>query len=99
MIDSLIAEATAGGANGQSALVSSTNSKPPRVIVTPQFVHAVSSIVWAHCNRMATDLDAFAKHGKRSVVSVDDVKLCVRRNPALVEHLAEFAAGLKGKRR
>lgn len=33
---------------------------------------------------LARDLEAFAKHAKRSIVSIDDVKLAVRRNVALV---------------
>ncbi|KAI9343640.1 kinetochore component CENP-S-domain-containing protein [Obelidium mucronatum] len=63
--------------------------------VTPQYIHAVASIVWHQCNGMATDLEAFAKHGKRSVISADDVKLCVRKNPDMVDHLNDFAASLK----
>ena len=32
----------------------------------------------------AADLESFAKHARRTVVSTDDVKLCIRRNPTLV---------------
>ena len=34
------------------------------------------------------DLEAFAKHAKRSTVQADDVKLLVRRNRGLVRHSA-----------
>ena len=33
------------------------------------------------------DLEAFAKHAKRSTVQADDVKLLVRRNKGLVSHI------------
>ncbi|KAI8835279.1 hypothetical protein BJ741DRAFT_608611 [Chytriomyces cf. hyalinus JEL632] len=59
----------------------------------------------AQCGSLAFDLDSFSKHGKRSVVSVEDVKLCVRKNQpsknqpsknqAMVAYLADFAATLK----
>ncbi|KAJ3066543.1 hypothetical protein HDU98_010149, partial [Podochytrium sp. JEL0797] len=48
--------------------------------VTPQFIHAAASTVWLQTLTLGKDVDAFAKHAKRSVVSVDDVKLCVRRS-------------------
>ncbi|KAJ3294667.1 hypothetical protein BCR33DRAFT_712633 [Rhizoclosmatium globosum] len=66
--------------------------------VTPQFVHAVATTVWHQCNSMAVDLDAFSKHGKRTQVNAEDVKLCVRRNQALVDHLSDFQASLKDEK-
>lgn len=33
---------------------------------------------------LATDLEAFAKHAKRSTINAADVRLCARRNPSLV---------------
>ncbi|TPX58938.1 hypothetical protein CcCBS67573_g09121, partial [Chytriomyces confervae] len=42
------------------------------VAPTPQFVHAVTAVVLAQCGSLAVDLDSFSKHGKRSVVSVED---------------------------
>uniref|UniRef100_A0A3Q4N212 Centromere protein S n=1 Tax=Neolamprologus brichardi TaxID=32507 RepID=A0A3Q4N212_NEOBR len=35
----------------------------------------------------AKDLEAFARHAKRSIVSVDDVKLVARRSTALSIHI------------
>ncbi|KAI8833858.1 kinetochore component CENP-S-domain-containing protein, partial [Chytriomyces cf. hyalinus JEL632] len=60
------------------------------VTPTPQFVHAVTAVVLAQCGSLAVDLDSFSKHGKRSVVSVEDVKLCVRKNQALVMNTTFF---------
>ena len=36
------------------------------------------------------DLEAFAKHAKRSTVQADDVKLLVRRNKGLVSELVSL---------
>jgi hypothetical protein len=35
--------------------------------------------------RMGMDLEAFSNHAKRKTVSVEDVLLCARRNPQLLE--------------
>ncbi|KAG1254035.1 hypothetical protein G6F68_011051 [Rhizopus microsporus] len=40
---------------------------------------------------MAQDLESFAKHGRRSVISMEDVKLCARRNDTLYETISELA--------
>ncbi|KAI9007311.1 kinetochore component CENP-S-domain-containing protein [Gaertneriomyces semiglobifer] len=70
------------------------------VKASPHFLHALSLIVMSHAETMATDMEAFAKHAKRSTISVDDVKLCARRNESLSSTLHEFAEqrGLGKKR-
>lgn len=40
---------------------------------------------------MAQDLEAFAKHAKRTVVSMEDVKLCARKNDTLHDAISELA--------
>ncbi|KAI9206497.1 kinetochore component CENP-S-domain-containing protein [Polychytrium aggregatum] len=60
------------------------------VDITPQFIRAVSELVYQQAGHMGTDLELFAKHAKRSTIAVDDVKLCVRRN----EHALDAIAGL-----
>ena len=43
----------------------------------------------------ATDLESFAKHGKRSTVQTDDVMLLARRNDGLEQILKEAVEKLK----
>uniref|UniRef100_A0A5K3EZK9 Centromere protein S n=1 Tax=Mesocestoides corti TaxID=53468 RepID=A0A5K3EZK9_MESCO len=43
---------------------------------------------------LASDLEAFAHHAKRSTITVDDVSLFVRRNPHLRKFLEEKSAEL-----
>ncbi|KAI9016548.1 hypothetical protein CLU79DRAFT_763220 [Phycomyces nitens] len=40
---------------------------------------------------MGLDLEAFARHAKRSTISIDDVKLCARRNTGLYDLVSEKA--------
>uniref|UniRef100_A0A914RCT7 Centromere protein S n=1 Tax=Parascaris equorum TaxID=6256 RepID=A0A914RCT7_PAREQ len=49
--------------------------------VLAQVAHLVTD---ALCNTWPDDLLLFARHGKRSIVNVNDVKLLVRRNESLV---------------
>lgn len=62
-------------------------------------------MVWSQIDSSAEDLEKFAKHAGRKVVSTDDVLLLCRRNDALrelvegeVERAKEGASG-KRKRR
>ncbi|KAG2225422.1 hypothetical protein INT45_010058, partial [Circinella minor] len=52
--------------------------------VSTEFVASLADIVYSQAETMATDLEAFARHGKRSTISMEDVKLCARRNDGLV---------------
>eukprot|EP00960_Hanusia_phi_P070917 767428-Hanusia_phi.AAC.2 len=49
----------------------------------------------------STDMIMFAKHAKRSVVQIEDVRLCARRNPSLTERIDSFilSNNLKSKGR
>uniref|UniRef100_A0AAY4CWG3 Centromere protein S n=1 Tax=Denticeps clupeoides TaxID=299321 RepID=A0AAY4CWG3_9TELE len=51
-----------------------------------QAVAAIAETAFRQCDTFAKDLEAFAKHAKRSSVSVEDVKLLARRSTALVSH-------------
>ena len=44
------------------------------------------------------DLEAFAKHAKRSTVQADDVKLLVRRNKGLVSESVSLLQGFQWSR-
>ncbi|RKF64836.1 Inner kinetochore subunit mhf1 [Erysiphe neolycopersici] len=49
----------------------------------PQFIGALTEMVWAQIENVAMDLEAFARHAGRSTVGTDDVLLLTRRNEAL----------------
>ncbi|KAL8606503.1 hypothetical protein ACOMHN_037734 [Nucella lapillus] len=57
--------------------------------VDQQVVAAITETVWRQVESFAVDLELFAKHARRSVISPDDVKLLVRRNPCLLKHIQE----------
>ena len=56
----------------------------------PEFVSTLAYVVEKYAKRLATDLPAFAKHGKRSVAGAEDVLLVARDNPDLLRRLTEF---------
>lgn len=45
-----------------------------------------------HLEITSADLESFAKHGRRSTVTPDDVKLLARRNESLEKNITEFIA-------
>ncbi|KAM9758486.1 centromere protein S isoform 1-T1 [Menidia menidia] len=49
-----------------------------------QAVAAIAETAFRQCDVFAKDLEAFARHAKRSIVSAEDVKLAARRSTALV---------------
>ncbi|XP_017263897.1 centromere protein S [Kryptolebias marmoratus] len=48
-----------------------------------QVVAAIAETTFRQCEIFAKDLEAFARHAKRSTVSTEDVKLAARRSTAL----------------
>ncbi|XP_007420149.1 centromere protein S [Python bivittatus] len=54
-----------------------------------QAIAAVSEITFRQCEIFARDLEMFAKHGKRSTVNVEDVKLLARRSNSLLKHITQ----------
>lgn len=48
-----------------------------------QVVAAIAETTFRQCDVFAKDLEAFARHAKRSTVTVEDVKLVARRSTAL----------------
>ncbi|KAF1852206.1 uncharacterized protein K460DRAFT_402194 [Cucurbitaria berberidis CBS 394.84] len=50
---------------------------------TPQFIGALTELVYTQIANTARDLETFSRHAGRSAVGVDDVMLLARRNDAL----------------
>ncbi|BCR90272.1 CENP-S family protein [Aspergillus chevalieri] len=60
------------------------------VNATPQFIGALTEMVWAQIETASQDLESFAKHAGRSTVNVSDVLLLARRNEGLESILRTF---------
>ena len=60
---------------------------------TPQFIGALTELVWAQIESAAVDLESFARHAGRGIVVVEDVLLLARRNADLEDLLK---AGVRG---
>uniref|UniRef100_A0A8C5W9H8 Centromere protein S n=1 Tax=Leptobrachium leishanense TaxID=445787 RepID=A0A8C5W9H8_9ANUR len=54
-----------------------------------QATAAVSEITFRQCETFAKDLEMFARHAKRSTISMDDVKLLARRSRSLHMHICK----------
>ncbi|KAI1827947.1 kinetochore component CENP-S-domain-containing protein [Xylaria intraflava] len=70
--------------------------------VTPQFIGALTELVWTQIENVATDLESFSRHAGRSTITTDDVLLLARRNGDLHSIIKDFvhkekAAATKGK--
>ncbi|CAB4389512.1 unnamed protein product [Rhizophagus irregularis] len=61
------------------------------VIPTQQFIASLTELVYKQAEKLATNLENFANHANRSTISINDVKLCSRRNDELNTHINEFA--------
>ncbi|PYH94892.1 apoptosis-inducing TAF9-like domain 1 family protein [Aspergillus ellipticus CBS 707.79] len=57
---------------------------------TPQFIAALTELVWAQIETVSQDLESFAKHAGRSTVNVSDVMLLARRNEGLESIMQAF---------
>ncbi|XP_075695450.1 centromere protein S isoform X1 [Rhinoderma darwinii] len=59
-----------------------------QVNLSKQAIAAISEITFRQCETFAKDLEMFARHGKRSTINMDDVKLLSRRSPSLYTHIS-----------
>ncbi|TDZ19443.1 Centromere protein S [Colletotrichum sidae] len=74
---------------------------------TPQFIGALTEMVWSQIESTAMDLENFSRHARRTTVQTEDVLLLARKNPDLLdlvtafvdEKKAEKASKGKGKQR
>ncbi|KAF6824903.1 hypothetical protein CPLU01_10581 [Colletotrichum plurivorum] len=57
---------------------------------TPQFIGALTEMVWAQIESVATDLESFSRHAGRTSVKSEDVVLLARKNPDLLDLIREF---------
>lgn len=64
---------------------------------TPQFIGALTELVWAQIASTAKDLESFAKHAGRTQISTEDVMLLSRRNEGLEALLAEHVRDLRAE--
>ncbi|KAL4999167.1 kinetochore component CENP-S-domain-containing protein [Aspergillus recurvatus] len=62
------------------------------VNATPQFIGALTELVWVQIETASQDLESFAKHAGRSTINVSDVMMLARRNDGLESILRTFAA-------
>ncbi|KAI5849122.1 kinetochore component CENP-S-domain-containing protein [Tricharina praecox] len=69
-----------------------------QVNVTPQFIGALTELVYAQAENVAKDLESFAHHANRSTVNTDDVLLLARRNEGLGQVLETFIDNAREER-
>lgn len=53
------------------------------VEANPTYIEALCKVLLYQTKYLSLDLEAFCKHGKRANINLDDLKLCLRRNPSL----------------
>ncbi|TFK13845.1 Centromere protein S [Platysternon megacephalum] len=54
-----------------------------------QTIAAISEITFRQCENFAKDLEMFARHGKRTVINSEDVKLLARRSNSLLRYITQ----------
>uniref|UniRef100_A0A087YDT7 Centromere protein S n=1 Tax=Poecilia formosa TaxID=48698 RepID=A0A087YDT7_POEFO len=64
-----------------------------------QTIAAIAETTFRECDIFAKDLEAFARHAKRSTVSSEDVKLLARRSSALSNHIQNKSEELAQEQR
>ncbi|OJJ44980.1 hypothetical protein ASPZODRAFT_17890 [Penicilliopsis zonata CBS 506.65] len=67
------------------------------VNATPQFIGALTELVWTQIENVSQDLESFAKHAGRSTINASDVMLLTRRNEGLESILRAFIDQQRGE--
>jgi len=57
---------------------------------TPQFIGALTEMVWSQIENVAADLESFSRHAGRTTITTDDVLLITRRNETLHAIMQNF---------
>ncbi|MCJ1241123.1 hypothetical protein MMC14_009127 [Varicellaria rhodocarpa] len=74
-----------------------------KVNATPQFIGALTELVWSQIESVSQDLESFSKHAGRQTISADDVMLLSRRNEGLETVMRRFlnekGKAVKGKKK
>ncbi|RDA93476.1 hypothetical protein CP533_2647 [Ophiocordyceps camponoti-saundersi (nom. inval.)] len=65
---------------------------------TPQFIGALTELVWTQIENVAIDLESFSHHAGRSTVTTADVLLLARKNPDLQLLMESFVENRKEAR-
>ncbi|KAI3550157.1 hypothetical protein CPAR01_08211 [Colletotrichum paranaense] len=65
---------------------------------TPQYIGALTEMVWAQIESVATDLESFSRHARRSTVHTEDVVLLARKNPDLLDIVRGFVEEQKAEK-
>lgn len=77
-------------------ILDSHDNAEPRPAPTQAFAQQLTEVAWQWTTTaLATDLEAFQRHSKRSVIAADDVLLAARKNEATHMLLSEEANRLR----
>ncbi|KAG8408092.1 MHF histone-fold complex component [Metarhizium acridum] len=63
---------------------------------TPQFIGALTEMVWTQIENVAVDLESFANHASRTNITTEDVLLLARKNPRPAANHGRVHRGEKG---
>uniref|UniRef100_A0A3Q0KG29 Centromere protein S n=2 Tax=Schistosoma mansoni TaxID=6183 RepID=A0A3Q0KG29_SCHMA len=64
--------------------------------VNMDIICLMTELIFRFHQILATDLETFSRHAKRSTITADDVFCFVRRNPQLLQHLTDYHKNQSG---
>ncbi|KAK8379150.1 hypothetical protein O3P69_019174 [Scylla paramamosain] len=67
--------------------------------LSKQVMAVLTEVASRQLTLYAGDLEAYASHGKRTVINSDDIKLLVRRNLYLARHIGEMVEKMEEGRK
>lgn len=66
-----------------------------KIVFSKHAVALITEFVYRQSQIFASDIEDFAHHGKRKRVNSDDILLCARRSPTLLEFLKTLKVSLE----